>query len=107
MSEFDYSPTRQFYYNMSRNEVVGVLQGELVLLREELNRRDKVIDDRVKQLSEDFEGYHEIDKRRWCMSQLVEARAFREANLRIHDDLRPVAVATCRDGANAWDQTDG
>lgn len=105
MSEFDYKPATEYDYGMPRNEVVGVLQNELTLLRNELERRDEVIDDRVKQLSEDFEKYQEIDKRRWCMTQLVEVKALRNANLQIHGDLR--SVATCRDGANARDQTDG
>lgn len=85
--------------------LVRNLADEIELLRKELEQRDKVIDDRVKQLSEDFEGYHEINDRRWCMAQLVEAKASGMMNQKIHNDLWP--VATCQDGANACDQTDG
>ncbi len=107
MSEFDYSPVTKCYGNMSPTEVNDALQCELTLLRDELRARDRVIDDRVSQLSEDFEEYDEADDRRWCMAQLVEAKAFQMGNLGIHEGLRPVAVDTCREGANAWDQTDG
>lgn len=105
---FDYSPTRQCNYNVSRNKVIDVLQGELSLLRCELECRDKIINDIMEQLPKDIEECQQIDDPsklglRRCKAQLVTVKIICAVNQKIHDDLRPAQTDIRRDGTNAWD----
>lgn len=113
MTEFDYSPTVACNYGMSRNEVVRVLQGQVYLLRRELEKRDKVVDKLVERLPGDIEEAMRIDypSTPWAhiKAQLVMVNNIQQVNQEIHDELRPVQadIRRRREAANAWDQTDG
>lgn len=112
MSEFDYSPTVACNYNMTRNEVVEVLQRELQLLRDELERRDKIVAELIESAEE--EAGQAVEAGGMCDPGIIAPRCdmlllkrIEDANLEIHDELRPVAADIRREGANARDQTDG
>lgn len=96
MTDFDYSPTRQCSYDMSRDEVNQVLQDELDLLRDELRRRDKVVDELIETVQKKVEearkrgnpydsGFHPAQDE-------AILRNIQVKNMEIHDDLRPEGV---------------
>ncbi len=93
MFEFDYSPTVLCNYNMSRDEVAGVLQDQLTLLRRELQRRDEIVEGLIE-LIVSKDGDKECPRlsdtgEQTCQSRLCAVRVILEANQKIHSALRP------------------
>ncbi len=93
MFEFDYSQTRDCNESMSRNEVVQVLQGELSLLRRELQRRDEIVSGLMELIilkdgDKECLPPSQAGQQR-CQSRLCAVRVIYEANQKIHKALHP------------------
>lgn len=97
MPEFDYDQVTPCKYSMSRNEVVEILQGELTLLRSELESRDKIVAELISQAQHNAEQAEEsggpLDPAALAyVDQVLLLQNLEEANQVVHDTLRPVAA---------------
>lgn len=97
MPEFDYDQVTACKYDMSRNEVVEILQRELTLLRSELESRDKIVADFIELCQKKAEEYqeisgpHDLDFLSY-QDEVTLLKRIEDENQLVHDGLRPVAA---------------
>lgn len=94
MLEFDYNQVTVCNYDMSRNEIIDVLQDELTLLRSELEGRDKIVAELISHAQSNAEQAEEAggpyDRGFLAyVDQVLLLKNLEEANQVGHDVLRP------------------